>query len=216
MVDAVAKHSFKATSEDELSFEKGDTIVVNVLENSEQHWYKASLNGKRGLVPANYIEIKPYPFLHGNISRDGAVWKLNDQPDGAFLIRRSESDISEISYSLSVKYGDGVQHFKILTDGSFKYFLWVVKFRSLNELVEYYKTSSVSRTQTILLKDMEVECEVAVAEFDFTAQEDGEMTFRKGDHIEILQKADADWWKGKLKGREERGLFPASYVKIIK
>ena len=55
---------------------------------------------------------------------------------------------------LSSRFGGGVQHFKVLRDGAGKYFLWVVKFNSLNQLVEYHRTSSVSRTQTIYLRDM--------------------------------------------------------------
>lgn len=53
-----------------------------------------------------------------------------------------------------------MQHFKVLRDGAGKYFLWVVKFNSLNQLVEYHRTSSVSRSQTIYLKDMAAEEEV--------------------------------------------------------
>ena len=52
------------------------------------------------------------------------------------------------------RFAGGVQHFKVLRDGAGKYFLWVVKFNSLNQLVDYHRTSSVSRTQTIYLKDM--------------------------------------------------------------
>ena len=52
------------------------------------------------------------------------------------------------------RFGDGIQHFKVLRDGGGKYFLWVTKFNSLNELVDYHRTSSVSRTHTILFKDM--------------------------------------------------------------
>ena len=52
------------------------------------------------------------------------------------------------------RFGGGVQHFKVLRDGAGKYFLWVVKFNSLNQLVDYHRTSSVSRTQTIYLRDM--------------------------------------------------------------
>jgi hypothetical protein len=48
--------------------------------------------------------------------------------------------------------GIHVQHFKILRDETGKYFLWVVKFNSLNELITYHKTSSVSRTEDIFLK----------------------------------------------------------------
>ena len=53
-----------------------------------------------------------------------------------------------------------MQHFKVLRDGAGKYFLWVVKFNSLNQLVEYHRTSSVSRSQTIYLQDMDAEDEV--------------------------------------------------------
>ena len=52
------------------------------------------------------------------------------------------------------RFGDGVQHFKVLRDGAGKYFLWVVKFNSLNQLVDYHRTASVSRTQSIYLRDM--------------------------------------------------------------
>jgi growth factor receptor-binding protein 2 len=52
------------------------------------------------------------------------------------------------------RYYNAVQHFKVLRDGAGKYFLWVVKFNSLNELVDYHRTSSVSRTQQIFLRDM--------------------------------------------------------------
>ena len=63
------------------------------------------------------------------------------------------------------RYGDGVQHFKVLRDGGGKYFLWVAKFNSLNELVDYHRTSSVSRTNTILFQDMPVQN--SVSSFDW-------------------------------------------------
>lgn len=50
--------------------------------------------------------------------------------------------------------GDGVQHFKVLRDAQAKFFLWVVKFDSLNELVDYHRESSVSRSQDVRLRNM--------------------------------------------------------------
>lgn len=41
--------------------------------------------------------------------------------------------------NLVKRFQDGVQHFKVLRDGTGKYFLWVVKFNSLNELVNYHR-----------------------------------------------------------------------------
>ena len=57
-----------------------------------------------------------------------------------------------ILFVISVKCGDGVQHFKVLRDAQGKFFLWVVKFNSLNELVEYHHSASVSRYSTIIMK----------------------------------------------------------------
>ena len=47
-----------------------------------------------------------------------------------------------------------MQHFKVLRDGQGKFFLWVVNFNSLNELVEYHRSASVSRSHDIKLRDM--------------------------------------------------------------
>jgi growth factor receptor-binding protein 2 len=54
---------------------------------------------------------------------------------------------------LYLRYGDAVQHYKVLRDGEGKYFLWVMKFPSLNTLIKYHKEQSISKTQHIFLKD---------------------------------------------------------------
>ena len=59
-----------------------------------------------------------------------------------------------MDFVFSFRCSDGVQHFKVLRDAQGKFFLWVVKFNSLNELVEYHRTASVSRSQDVKLRDM--------------------------------------------------------------
>ncbi|EDO29864.1 predicted protein, partial [Nematostella vectensis] len=112
------------------------------------------------------------------------------------------------------RFQNNIQHFKVLRDGAGKYFLWVVKFNSLNQLVEYHRTSSVSRSQQIFLKDVDSECsqDTVVALYDFVAQEAGELNFKKGNHIEVLDKEDDNWWKGRVAETGEEGLFPRNYV----
>ena len=51
-----------------------------------------------------------------------------------------------------------------------KFFLWVVKFNSLNELVEYHHSASVSRSQDIKLKEMVPDEFLVQALYDFTPQ----------------------------------------------
>lgn len=44
--------------------------------------------------------------------------------------------------------------------------------------------------------------------FDFTPQEAGELGFRKGDMIEVVDDSDPNWWQGTCSG--QTGLFPSS------
>lgn len=46
--------------------------------------------------------------------------------------------------------------------------------------------------------------------FDFTPTEPGELAFRRGDVITVLESAYRDWWKGSLGG--QTGIFPLNYV----
>ncbi|OWK14444.1 hypothetical protein Celaphus_00001637 [Cervus elaphus hippelaphus] len=181
-------------------------------EECDQNWYKAELNGKDGFIPKNYIEMKPHPWFFGKIPRAKAEEMLSKQRhDGAFLIRESESAPGD--FSLSVKFGNDVQHFKVLRDGAGKYFLWVVKFNSLNELVDYHRSTSVSRNQQIFLRDIEQvpqQPTYVQALFDFDPQEDGELGFRRGDFIHVMDNSDPNWWKGACHG--QTGMFPRNYV----
>uniref|UniRef100_A0A672J416 Rac/Cdc42 guanine nucleotide exchange factor (GEF) 6 n=1 Tax=Salarias fasciatus TaxID=181472 RepID=A0A672J416_SALFA len=53
-----ARFNFKQNNEDELSFNKGELILVTRQE--EGGWWEGTLNGKTGWFPSNYVrEIKP-------------------------------------------------------------------------------------------------------------------------------------------------------------
>ncbi|XP_039416178.1 GRB2-related adapter protein isoform X1 [Corvus cornix cornix] len=150
-MESVALYSFQATEKDELPFQKGDTLKILNMED-DQNWYKAELFGCEGFVPKNYIKVKPHPWYAGRISRQLAEERLLKRNHlGAFLVRDSESTPGE--FSLSVSYGKHVQHFKVLRERNGKYFLWEEKFNSLNELVDFYRMTTVSKEQQIFLRD---------------------------------------------------------------
>ncbi|KAJ5669544.1 VHS subgroup [Penicillium macrosclerotiorum] len=49
--------------------------------------------------------------------------------------------------------------------------------------------------------------------FDFQPSEPGELLFRKGDTIAVLESVYKDWWKGSLRG--QTGIFPLNYVEKL-
>ncbi|XP_034843357.1 GRB2-related adapter protein 2 isoform X3 [Mirounga angustirostris] len=51
------------------------------------------------------------------------------------------------------EHEDDVQHFKVMRDNKGNYFLWTEKFPSLNKLVDYYRTTSISKQKQIFLRD---------------------------------------------------------------
>lgn len=51
--------------------------------------------------------------------------------------------------------------------------------------------------------------------FDFHAEEDGEISFKKGDILMVLEKPDPNWWMGMIDSERSKGLFPSTYVRAI-
>lgn len=49
--------------------------------------------------------------------------------------------------------------------------------------------------------------------FDFVPSEVGELQFRKGDVIAVIESVYKDWWKGSLRG--QTGIFPLNYVEKL-
>ncbi|KXJ28497.1 growth factor receptor-bound protein 2 [Exaiptasia diaphana] len=207
-MEAIAKHLFKATQDDDLGFEKGSTLNVLDMEQ-DKNWYKAEQNGREGWIPRTYIEMKPHDWFNGKITRKQAEETLlQHRSDGAFLVRESETSPGD--FSLSVCFQGQVQHFKIFRDADRKYFLWNKRFDSINQLIDFHRDNSVSRSQNIMLRDPNSGKMTVQALFDFTASEEGELSFRRGDWITVMDASNENWWEGKVHGNV--GLFPSNYV----
>lgn len=59
------------------------------------------------------------------------------------------------SLFVSFRTGDLVQHFKIFKNAQRRYYLWSETFPSLNQLVEHHRSISVSKTQHIVLNEVD-------------------------------------------------------------
>jgi len=141
-----ALYDYDARTEDDLSFKKGQKLKI--LNNSDGDWWQAELWGssQRGYIPSNYVaecqSIEAEEWFHGKIPRSKAERIiLSAITPGAFLIRESESKPGD--YSLSVRDGENVKHYRIRTlDEGGYYIARRVTFKDLNEMVAHYMEGS--------------------------------------------------------------------------
>lgn len=115
-------YPFSSVTEEELNFEKGETMeVIEKPENDPEWWKCKNSRGQIGLVPKNYVVIisdgptinTSHPpqisytgpsstgrfagreWYYGNVTRHQAECALNERGvEGDFLVRDSESSVS--------------------------------------------------------------------------------------------------------------------------
>uniref|UniRef100_A0A8D1LUB5 Sorbin and SH3 domain containing 2 n=1 Tax=Sus scrofa TaxID=9823 RepID=A0A8D1LUB5_PIG len=56
----------------------------------------------------------------------------------------------------------------------------------------------------------------AVAKYNFSADTNVELSLRKGDRVILLKRVDQNWYEGKIPGTNRQGIFPVSYVEVVK
>ncbi|XP_050829762.1 sorbin and SH3 domain-containing protein 2 isoform X11 [Serinus canaria] len=56
----------------------------------------------------------------------------------------------------------------------------------------------------------------AVAKYNFSADTNVELSLRKGDRVILLKRVDQNWYEGKIPGTNKQGIFPVSYVEVVK
>lgn len=139
----VALYDYDARTDEDLSFKKGEQLEI-INDTQGDWWYARSRSTKKeGYIPSNYVaklkSLESEPWYFGKIKRIEAEKKLllPENEHGAFLIRDSESRKND--FSLSVRDGDTVKHYRIrqLDEGGF-FIARRVTFRTLSELVEHY------------------------------------------------------------------------------
>lgn len=93
-------------------------------------------------LPCIYFILECCRWFHGKIPRQKAERIITSTNDpGAFLIRESESKPGD--YSLSVRDGENVKHYRIRTlDEGGYYIARRVTFKDLAELVQHYREGS--------------------------------------------------------------------------
>ncbi|XP_068096147.1 guanine nucleotide exchange factor VAV3 isoform X3 [Hyperolius riggenbachi] len=135
-----------------LTIQAGDTIELMVGDAHSMFWKGRNIaTGEVGFFPSDAVKPSPcvpkpvdysgQPWYAGAMERLQAESELMHRENCTYLIRHRTKESGE--YAISIKYNNEVKHIKILTrDGSFR-IAENRKFKSLMELVEYYKHQSL-------------------------------------------------------------------------
>jgi hypothetical protein len=57
---------------------------------------------------------------------------------------------------------------------------------------------------------------VFVSLYDYDARTDEDLSFKKGEHLEILNDTQGDWWFARSKATKLEGYIPSNYVAKLK
>ena len=57
---------------------------------------------------------------------------------------------------------------------------------------------------------------VFVALYDYDARTDEDLSFKKGEHLEIINDTQGDWWFARSKSTKQEGYIPSNYVAKLK
>uniref|UniRef100_A0A8C1UQK5 Vav guanine nucleotide exchange factor 3 n=1 Tax=Cyprinus carpio TaxID=7962 RepID=A0A8C1UQK5_CYPCA len=151
----------------------------------------------------------------GPMERLQAEEALLNRTSSTYLVRHRSREFNE--YAISIKYNNDVKHIKILTKEGLFHIAENKKFRSILELIEYYKHHSLRegfRTLDTTLQFAFREPEnganmftpkvmgVAIARYDFSSRDTRELSLQEGDVVKIYSKTGANgWWRGEVNGR---------------
>uniref|UniRef100_A0A9R1SMK4 Vav guanine nucleotide exchange factor 3 n=2 Tax=Cyprinus carpio TaxID=7962 RepID=A0A9R1SMK4_CYPCA len=212
-----------------LNIQVGDVIEV-IEANIRSCWWKGKVLATKevGFFPSDAVKPCPcvpkptdyssQPWFAGPMERLQAEAELLNRRSSTYLVRHRSREFNE--YAISIKYNNDVKHIKILTKEGLFHIAENRKFRSILELIEYYKHHSLRegfRTLDTTLQFAYRELEnganstylftpkvmgVAIARYDFSSRDTRELTLQEGDVVKIYSKTGANgWWRGEVNGR---------------
>ncbi|MEQ2290707.1 hypothetical protein AMECASPLE_005890, partial [Ameca splendens] len=135
-----------------LSIQAGDVIELMFADLHSSWWQgKILAKSKTGFFPSD--AVRPYPCVPKPVDYSSQLWfaglmeryqaevELMDRGNSTYLVRHRSKECNE--YAISIKFNDKVKHIKILTkDGCF-YIAESRLFKTVLDLVEYYKQQSL-------------------------------------------------------------------------
>ncbi|XP_043919490.1 intersectin-2 [Protopterus annectens] len=199
--DYIALYTYDSSEPGDLTFSEGDVILVTQRGGE---WWTGSFDGRTGTFPSNYVKPKEQDDFT-NVNKTGT---LNKKPE---IAQVTSSYTATGSEQLSLAPG---QLILILKKNPSGWWQGELQARGKKRQKGWFPATHVKLLGPGSGKSTPAPtpvCQV-ISMYDYTAANEDELTFSKGQFINVLSKDDPDWWQGEVNG--VTGLFPSNYVKM--
>uniref|UniRef100_UPI00358E5D18 intersectin-1 isoform X2 n=1 Tax=Myxine glutinosa TaxID=7769 RepID=UPI00358E5D18 len=207
----VALYTYESHEAGDLTFSAGDIILVTKKEGD---WWTGTLGDQVGVFPSNYVRAK-----ENEGAPAGKTVTAGKKPEIAqVIVAYTATGSEQLTLApgqlllIRKKAPSGWWEGELQARGRKRQFGWFP--------ANYVRLLGPGSGKSTPVAPAEVAkalpaaaasvCQV-IAIYDYTAQNEDELSFSKSQVINVMSKDDSDWWKGELNGLT--GLFPSNYVK---
>uniref|UniRef100_A0A8D0KWA0 Intersectin-1 n=1 Tax=Strix occidentalis caurina TaxID=311401 RepID=A0A8D0KWA0_STROC len=225
-LQAQALYPWRAKKDNHLNFNKND--IITVLEQQDMWWF-GEVQGQKGWFPKSYVKLISGPIrkstsMDSGSSESPASLKRVASP--ATKATMSGEEIAQVIASYTATGPEQLtlapgQLILIRKKNPGGWWEGELQARGKKRQIGWFPANYVKLLSPGTSKTTPTDCFNKVAfvilcqvigMYDYTAQNDDELAFNKGQIINVLNKEDPDWWKGEVNGQV--GLFPSNYVKL--
>ncbi|XP_041495986.1 intersectin-2 isoform X1 [Microtus oregoni] len=197
----IALYPYSSVEPGDLTFNEGEEILVT---QKDGEWWTGSIGERTGIFPSNYVKPKDQENF-GNAGKSGT---LNKKPEIAQVTSAYAASGAE---QLSLAPGQLILILKKNTSG---WWQGELQARGKKRQKGWFPASHVKLlgpSSERTTPAFHAVCQV-IAMYDYAANNEDELSFSKGQLINVMNKDDPDWWQGEING--VTGLFPSNYVKM--
>ncbi|XP_037234645.1 SH3 domain-containing protein 19 isoform X2 [Falco rusticolus] len=211
---AVVLHDFPAEHADDLNLHSGDTVCL--LEKIDTEWYRGKCGSRTGIFPASFVKVVIDVPEEGNRKKIPCSSRCIKGPRCVARFEYIGDQKDELSFSegetIILKGYVNEEWAKGELRGSSGIF--PLNFVEVIEDLPGTGTGAALKNKvevsSSLPQNNRLSTEWCEALHDFTAETKDDLSFKKGDYIQILEQVDSEWYRGRL--NEKEGIFPAVFV----
>nr|XP_023825569.1 sorbin and SH3 domain-containing protein 1 isoform X2 [Salvelinus alpinus] len=191
--EAIARFNFTGDTVVEMSFRKGERIIL--IRRVDENWYEGKVSGsnRQGIFPVTYIEVHKRPRIKNGL----------DYPDPPI----GQSPHRSLNASPQLVKNESDYHGR--TSRS-PVMLFDIHDNNMNANSFEQPQSHSSSPEPGRLS-----CGIFQALYCYVPQNEDELELQEGDLVSVMEKCDDGWFVGTSKRTKQFGTFPGNYVKEV-